>query len=674
MATLPSVPTEQTPQMSYRTQRKFELREADFGKDTNDSVRKWVHEQIETRRKQLEKLHKNLVPEWRRIAEGKPRDEKKSWPFENCSNLVHQLVGQTTDDTSARVVQLLWATSPLAIFRYFTKSATQDQSAHNADKARVLEQFIDYAGYEPTELNLWDVENLWFSDSGKLGTAFCVVRPEQKIEAVYVGYHDTLKKTQFEEATLYEGPKVSNLRFEDVGYDPNANGLEESSIVYRIVPLSKRDLQERAFQKHYKAAAVKEILGKPDRYGPGETKKKENRTKGIAAQEERALAEWDVYECYFYWYKGHKKYRLICWYHFETKTMLNQVFNFIPDNQLPIVRTRLSSDSHGMLGRGYADMLKDAQEEISTAKNQRNDAITWGILGINRISPQNKNIDRNFKIYPGAGLPFGKDEFEHFDVGSPAMANLSLQNEEAMIRQASERAGVGPAVAGSGSGSFNKKGQYGSMGTLAVMQDGNTRANHRSSDFRHSHIRLIGLVTDMYGAMGLGRKGSLFGLDDKLLEEALADYLERKVRIPIRAATASANKEVTKQNELLLSQAVMAHNKEMSAMLQAIDNANTPPHYKGWLVKVVKAKNRLMRQIIRDFQITDQPEEFIPDIEGLEQFEEKHEQKPPGQSDPRVLSMANSIRQPGGPRAAVPGAGLATPGAGAAPEAGNLGG
>jgi hypothetical protein len=672
MATLPSVPTEQTPKMSYRTRRQFELREADFGADTNAAVNKWVHEQIETRTKQLEKLHKNLVPEWRRIAEGKPRDEKKSWPFENCANLVYQLVGQTTDDTAARVVQLLWATSPLAIFRYFTKSSNQDESAHNADKARILEQFIDYSGYEPNELNLWDVENLWFSDSGKLGTAFTVVRPEKKIEAVYVGYHETDKKTQFEEATLYEGPKVNNLRFEDVGYDPNANSLEESSIVYRIVTLNKRDLQERAFQKHYKEEKVKEILGKPNRYGPGETKKKENKARGVVSQEDRVLAEWDVHECYFYWYQNHKKYRLICWYHYETKTMLNQVFSFIPDNQIPIVRTRLSSDSHGMLGRGYADMLKDAQDEISTAKNQRTDAITFGILGINRISPGNRNIDRNFKFFPGAGAPFGKDEFEHISVGEPAMAGLSLQNEEAMIKQAAERAGVGPAVAGAGSGTVNKKGQYGSMGTLAVMQDSNTRANHRSSDFRHSHIRLIGLVTDMYGAMGLGRKGSLFGLDDKLLEEALSDYLERKVRIPIRAATASANKEVTKQNELLLSQAVMAHNKEMSAMLQAIDNANTPPHYKSWLVKVVKAKSRLMRQIIRDFQITDQPEEFIPEPEGLEQFEAQNEPKQ-NQPDPRILQMASAIRQPGGPRAAVPGAGVGEAGSGPQGEGGRLG-
>ena len=75
---------------------------------------------------------------------------------------------------------------------------------------------------------------------------------------------------------------------------------------------------------------------------------------------------------------------------------------------------------------------------------------------------------------------------------------------------------------GMGAGGPTKKGQYGSMGTLAVMQDGNTRVNHRISDFRHTHVKLITLVSKMYGTMGTGNRAELYGLDDKLLAEALA--------------------------------------------------------------------------------------------------------------------------------------------------------
>lgn len=646
MATAPALNPENTPKLSYRTQRKFEMRETSFPSEVDEAIKEWLWEQIKARRRQLERRHKHLVPEWRRLAEGRPKEDKKSWPFENCANLVHQVIGEASDDMAARVMGIVWATAPIALYRYFTQSKDPKETERNSKKSGVLQQAMDYFAYEPNELDLWNVENIWFSDSTKIGTAWVCGVPEQRVEQVYIGYDDKNKGSNFEEATIYEGPRVLNLRDEDVLYDPDVDRPEDSDFFSRKISLTRRKLQEREWRKLYKAGSVSEILGRPDRYGPDETKRKENKSKGVSQNEDAILAEWDIEECYFYWYHNKKKFRLIAWFHYETKTVMNQVFNFIPDNQLPIVRTRLSSGEKGMNGTGYASQLQHAQEEISTAKNQRTDAITWGMLGLNRVSTMNKNIDRNFKVYPGAALPFGKDEFEHFDVGAPAMAGLSLQNEMAMIQQARERAGIGPAVAGSGAGQADKKGRYGSMGTLAVLQDSNTRVAHRTSDFRHSHVKLFGLLTDMYGAMGLGRKGSLFGLDDELLTEALQDYLERRVKIPIRAATASANKEVTKQNELLLNQALGLYVKETSTMFQAVMNAQAPPQYKKWLTEVVKSRTRLMQQIIRDFQLSDQPEEYVPNIE-LEEEGTKNDGTPPQAGpDPRILQMAAQLRPP----------------------------
>jgi hypothetical protein len=646
----PAPAPELKPKLSYRATRDFEMRSTSFGMSVDEEIKKWVWEQLDVRGKQLENRHKHKVPEWRRLASGKPREENKSWPFENCSNLVHPIIGESSDELSARVLQLIWAVAPIIHYSYFTNVKDSTAAHHNGQKARVLEQFIDYVTYEPHELDLYRVENLWFHDSTDIGTAWVCAAPEKRVEAVHIGYDHASSRNKFEESVLYEGPKVLNLRDEDVGYDPDANTPEDSTIMYRKVPLNRRDLQERVFFGHYRKADVEKILGHPDRYGPGEVRKREGARKGVVATEDRILAEWDVYECYFYWYVGKKKYRLIAWFHKETKAMLNQVFNFIPENQIPLIRTRLSLGESGMNGRGFADMGSNFQDEISTAKNQRNDATTWMMLGLNRLSPQNRNIDKNMKVFPGATLPFGANEFEHYNVGNVDAGQLSMGNEQAMIQQARERFGVGPPVGGMGAGTTNKKGQYGSMGTMAVLQESNSRNNHRTSDFRHSHVKLIGLLTDMYGAMGLGRKGSLFGLDDKLLDEALSDFLERKVRIPIRAATASANKEITKQNELLLNQALDAYVKSMSSAIQALSSASLPDFYKKWLKETAIGKMHLMQQIVRDFQLSDQPEEFVPNIE----FPEEQNAKPPAPQGPaqqpqpadRLRSMAELIRQP----------------------------
>jgi hypothetical protein len=661
---------EPKPKLSYRTNRAFEMREASFGASTDAEICKWVYEQIDARTKQLENLHKHKVPEMRRLASGKPREENKSWPFENCSNLVHPIIGESSDELSARVMQLVWAIAPIINYRYFTQAKDSDDAHKNSMKARLLETFIDHVAYEPKELDLYRVENLWFHDSTDLGTAWVCAAPEKRVEAIYVGYDDNKKAKKFEESVLYEGPKIINQRFEDVGYDPDANTPEDSVILWRKCTLNRRDLQERVFFGHYRKADVEKILGKPNRYGPGEVRKRENQKKGVVSTEDRILAEWDIHECYFYWYHNKKKYRLIAWFHFETKTMLNQVFNFIPENQIPLIRTRLSLGEFGMNGRGFADMGQYFQDEISTAKNQRNDATTWMMLGLNRLSPGNKNIDKNMKVFPGATLPFGMGEFEHFNVGNVDAGQLSMANEQAMIQQARERFGVGPPVGGMGAGTTNKKGQFGSMGTMAVLQESNSRNGHRTSDFRHSHVKLISILTDMYGAMGLGGKGSMFGLDDKLLDEALSDFLERKVRIPIRATTASANREVTKQNELLLNQALDGYVKSMSSAIQALESASLPPHYKKWLRGTAKGKMRLMQQIVRDFQITDQPEEFVANIEFPEE-ENAKAQPAPAQQQPadRIRQMAEAIRQPrpGLVPGAEPGMGGPTGGPGGAP-------
>jgi len=656
------------PSISERPAKKFEPRTIAFPDDVKAEINKWLHDEIEALLKRLQNLHEVKVPRWREIKDGRPREKNKSWPFPNCSNLVHQLVGEACDDLSARVLQLIWVTAPLFYFKYFGKAADEEEAAHNSLKAKTLETFIDYVSADPRELALYPRENKWFMESAALGKAWVCVVPEHRMEAVYAGYHEDKRESEFDEKTLYEGPKVVNLRYEDVLVNPDVDVFEDNDPIVRRCVLNNRKMRERAFKGFFLNDETKKVLESPDRYGASPVKKKENQKRGIQDTQDQNQAEWDIYECYFSWYHNRKKFRLIAWYHQKTKTLLNCVYNFIPENQVPIVETRLTED-----GRGYADIGEHAQEEVSTAKNQRNDAITWGILGLNRVSPQNRNIDRNFTITPGMAMPYGKDEFEHYEVANPAMSAISLQNEGAMIQQAKERFGIGPAVSGMGAGSSGKKGQYGSMGTIAVMQDSNTRSSHRQSDFRFSHVKLGGLYTDFYGFMGLGRKGSVFGLDDDILAEALRDFIDRKLRVPIRAATASVNREVTKQNQIILNQAIDVYIKSISQLVQAamnpaIEGSPGGLQYLKWLRKQIKAKNRWMQNMIREWQVSDQPQEYIPDIELEEpkQNAAPQQQQPPQPGGGPVniqQKMAELIRQrQGGGGAGAPGVAAAPPG------------
>lgn len=605
--------------ISYPKTRPLKLYNADLGTDTTEKIEHWLHESIRVYKEKHQKLHEQLIPKWERIYTGKPREDEKSFPWPNCSNLVIQVVGQQVDDLAARVIGLLYQTSPLAIFRFLAKT---DDPAHAADKARCLEQYFDITGYQPSDLDLYPKESRWCAEAAKLGTSFVKVMPENRVEAVVVGYDEDKKKTRLKEQTLYRGPQVENVRHDSVMMDMDADTIAKSRLVTHKVTHTRLEMEERVARGFYTQEAWDEISGKPDRYGPSEEKQKEAKDKsGAVNTQDDVTAEWDIYECWFPWSTaiakkdggGARKFRLIWWYHYESRTIMNKVFNFMPDNKCALIRTRLNSSDKGAYGRGYADMLEHAQDEVSTTHNQRADATTAGILGLNRIDPAGgASLDRNIQIYPFAVVPFKKDAFEHIPLGNPAMAAMSSQNEATILQLIEARTAVGPAIAGMGSGSPNKKGQYGSMGTLSVMQDSNSRSNFRTSDFRHSHVELVNMIVQIYGVYGLGTPGSLLGQDDDLLDEALQDFVSGKIRIPIRSANASANKEVEKQNLMLLGNWLQGHHKNIIQMLQAIEQAQIPPAAKEFFVKVIESQNHLAKQLFRSFGF-DQPDEFIPD-------------------------------------------------------------
>lgn len=651
------------PTMLERPPRKFEPRTIAFPEDVQNNIASWISKNIESLSKRLQNLHERKVPEWRRIVDGKPREENKSTPFPNCSNLVHQLAGEAVDDLAARVLQLIFETSPLVTFRYFTETNSTEEAERNSKQAKTLEKFIDYVAFEPDEVDLYTHENRWFTDSASLGKGWVCVAPEQRLEAVYIGYNEDARAAMFDDSVLYEGPKIINQRYEDILVDPDVDVFEDNDPIVRRCTLNKRKLAERSHKGHFLKEEVEKIIGKPDRYGAPAIKKRENQKKGITDTQDSTMAEWDIYECYFSWWHNNQKFRLICWFHQRTKTMLNCVYNFIPGNRVPIIETSLS-----ITKKGFGEMLKDNQEEVSTAKNQRNDAISFGILGVNTIDSQNKTIDRNFTLWPGMFIPAKKGAFEHFQMAEAAMAGLSLQNEQGMIQQAKERAGVGPASSGMGTGTTNKKGQYSAMGTLSVMQDGNSRTNHRQSDFRHSHFKLLSVLVDFYGFLGLGRKAKLAGLSEQLLNAALRDHLSRDLRISMRAATASMNREVTKQNLIILNQAISAYIRETSSQLQAVLSPSVPPEMKQWMAKIVTGKTLYMQEIVRAFQISDQPQEYIPDIPNLlgqEQQSNGSPQPAPGAAGPvPIAKMAELIRQRFGGGSTDGGAGMVAPAGG----------
>lgn len=592
---------------------KLQLVNVEFPKETLEEIEHHIEEQVRWLEQSHRELHDNKLPKWRRLYLGIPSEATRNFPFPNAANTIVQVIGETVDTMVARVMGLIFATHPLFPFKSYIKTQTNDERKEVEAKRRVIEDFMDNVGIEPDYLNLLFTEALWFTDAAKLGTAFIKVGLEEQVEAVVVGYNET-KKLEFEEETIHSGPKVTKLRHEDVMANARAQTLEDAEFVAVRHPLTRVQLEDRANREIYDRKIVESILTGPDRGSPREPERQELQDQGIAASASPdTTAEWDVYECYFPWWHNGHKFRLIYSYHKKSKKVLRKVFNFLPKNELPVKRAKLGYRTDGLYGHGYAELLETYQEELSTTHNQRLDNATVANIRALRVSPRARALDSNVELYPSALIVGEKDDIEAIQVGD--VYPSTFKNEEMTLGLVARRAGITPAVSGSGTGGVMKRPNvYSSQGTLAVMQENNSVVGFATSEFRHAHVMLGAVVAAIYGKFGTGGAEEMFGLDGPLLKEALEEFSKNRLRIPIRASSGSLNREVDKQTGIVIAGLMQRHYTAQAQVLQAIANPMAPPELKKYLTSVVVAGEAMHKRVLKDFGY-DQPDLYVPEAE-----------------------------------------------------------
>jgi len=652
----------------------FQLVNVDFGKDVNEEMERYVEQQLEWLIQSHRELHQNKIPKWRKLYLGEPAEKSRNFPFSNAANTVVQVIGETVDTMTARVMGLIWATHPLWVFQNYAKTNSDAEKRANEERKRTLEDFMDLVGFEPYQLDLQRVEAEVFTDAAKLGTGFAVLTLEDQVEAVVVGYDSAnSKRLKATESTIYHGPRVTKPRHEDILADGAAPTLNDAEFVAKRRTLKRRALLERGFTGAYDAKVVDSIMDSPDRSSPTQQTQQELSQQGIASPSyPDSTAEWDVYECYFGWWAGNpkRKFRVIFTYHKKTKKVLRKVFNFLPDNDLPIKRAKRGYNTDGLYGHGYAELLENYQEELSTTHNQRLDNATVANIRALRVSPRARALDSNMELYPAALLVGEKDEIESIQVGD--VYPSTFKNEEMTLGLVARRAGISPAVSGAGTGGIMKgKGQnYSAQGTLAVMQENNSVVGYTTSEFRHFHVILGHALVRLYAKFGTDGKEQMFGLDSKRLTEALDLFERGNMAIPIRAATGSLNREVEKQTGMLMAGLLQRHYTAVGQLLQALGNPMIPPETKDYFIKTILASEMFHKKVVHDFGY-EQPDLFVPEakIGGGEQPQAGGPMAQGGMAPGGAPMAGATPSASGGPAGAIPGGNMASAfaGGGAAP-------
>jgi hypothetical protein len=571
----------------------------------------YAKDRIQSLVRGLRGIREEKISKWRKVYAGTPREKTKSFPWQNASNVVIQLVGSYVDQLVAKIVMGSVAMEPL----YVAELVGEFDQQQRAEMQRVaVEEWLSYRMLEPSQVNYLPKAVIWIRNMVRYGFGSIKVIPEKVVEQVVTDGGG------FREYVRHNGPVAYPIMFEDFLMPSTTIEIERAPFIAQRARCERFEIEAMLHDPSYNRKRIQEALKSPTRQGPDRNQQQiENETGAKVDMGNPVVDQWDVYECYFPYQVGGKKFQLVetCITddNAENPQWIKGVFNWLPDNSLPYIGARLGSDGERAYGFGFCEMLKDYQEEVTAIHNRRGDASTLANTNLIRIDT-GQQIDTQFSIFPNATVPAAKDAIEVIPLGRTA--NETIGDEKITLELAQDRAGVGPSSSGAGGGTVNKKGSYSAMGTMATMQEGNSRSNLNVTEFRQSHY-CFGRLTLLYDAhFGVDQRDmKALGKQAQFLQKALDNVKSGSIILPIRAATGSVNKEIEKQNLMLLLNNWRGHVQMVTQLMQQMSNPLAPPEMTDYVGNVILASNVLMTKICRDFNIPD-PSSILPEPLGIQ--------------------------------------------------------
>jgi hypothetical protein len=616
-----------------------------------EALKKYLRTRVLELKYGMKELFEEKVTKWNAAYEARPREETRQFPFQNASNLIIPIIGIHTDTLHAQIMAAIFKTKPLVQTRLFG-----DPNPSFDAMQKAYGEFMDYVCLEPEELDLYRIYNEGFRECIKYGTVtYKTPWEEQQRDFFIPGGDGTGSVRDFIPEITFAGPRPEKLPFTGFYIPPSAKSIEAADFKAHKKVMTKYELEERKFLKIYDEEAIEHVLKNPDRT-TGEVSEKERQEKlGAKSFPTEYNAQWDIWECYMNWRYNDEQFapKMIVTFHEKTGEVLRVIYDNFRSEWFVGARMACRDDMY--YGYGFAEILFDFQEGASETYNGFRDNQTVVNTRVWRVAPDSK-LNAGYRIYPSAVLPAEKDEIEA--LGHGELSPINIDDLRLLLDLAERRSGVSPPQQGYGAGvTTGRRGVYTAMGTLALMQEGNSRKDLNVSDMRDAHTRLMRLVTKLYGTFGKqndfhnAKRLGIFGKKAVNIRAAIDEIVGGRLALPVYASTASVNREVEKQNDLMLSQIMVRHYQMVAQMLGGLGQVMTPPDVKVYLTDVIKASNSLMKTILRNFG-HDDVDILVPEPQ-VQQGGAPNPQiggQPSGIQGPPLASPQQNPQLVGGPR------------------------
>lgn len=571
-----------------------------FGKDAMEDMWRWVEESSEYWEKRTKRFREQKLKEYARLYKGNPLNEMRDIPWPGASNIEIQIIATNSDQLLARVMSMYF-TEPLWTAKTFGNIGPDPGTAD--DQRSSIEKFLNNMALEPAELDFYRVEEAWFSSTIRNGTGIIKFPWLYHVENQIISTADTdnsAAKYETREIIKLDGPRPEVVPLNKFLTDISTQRLDDSRFKCHIITLSRKQLEDRKALGFFDSAKIDQIIAQPTRSQGDVLKAYMETSQGLDVISTGDLSdEYDLFECWFKYQHNGDNLSLVAIHYPTADVRLEAFYNYYPENMGIFEDAKLAYDDDQYYGYGFAEMLKALQDEISELHRQRINAKTLSNTTAFRVN-KNSKLHSILQFYPGVLVPADEGEIERLELNNPQAD--SLDGENLSLALVKERTGIDPATGGTGGGIVNaKRGIYSSQGTFAVLQQQNSRTGLRMSDMRSAHSRAGTKFAKLYANFGLGKKLRQFGDNADTLRDALENIKSGKLGLSVRASTASMNKELEKQNDVLLAQTLTGLYQADAQIIQSLGMQGMPEDLKNYYMDVLRAKQALYKQIVQNF-------------------------------------------------------------------------
>lgn len=593
------------------------VKSSDLGKENYDELVEFIKEKVLHLDKRLMTFRQDKLPEYVRLYKGKPKNEEVDWPWPGAANLVIQLIGTFSDELLSRVIGSIYLYDPL-----WTATLCGDiPDKEGNNQKQLIEKFLMDQAYDPVELDSYRVEQAAFHSAIKYGTGWTYFPYEYEKEIEYVSIggatnEDESPKGEPREVVRRDGPHPELQPLNRALFDPNVPNLQNMKFYGFIQPLDYWEVKNlRSKSEYYKQEDIDKILLSPDATQETEMEREITEAMGVdQGGTDKGAARWYIYNLFFKYDLNGKTYSMTAKYSKKHEIVFYICFNNYPENMVPIEDAKLAYDDEGYLGQGYAEMLRTYQKELSNNSNWRTNNRNYNMMGVWRVSPESK-LSSILEFYPGVAVPAKEGEIELLKPGADTGYNDAP--DQFISALAKERAGIDPAMGGTGGGIVNpKRGIYSAAGTSMIMMQQNNRNNLRTSDMRTFHVRFGIKILKMYAHWGIGSRVKRYGASAEALMSALDNYRKGQIGLKLRPTTAAFNKELERQNDILLADKLGAWVQAQAQIIEAIMNPQIPPPLKQYYSQALIANRLLMQDLLRNFN-KDNVDSLLPQIKDI---------------------------------------------------------